>query len=119
MAFLGLISTPKYADTYINRQNVSFLKLSEVVRINIGERINLRLSLLDELYNHHFKFVGEAKMVQKNDLQDNEIYLAYVYLSDKNLIEATAISGAGQSSSHRYKITVLGIDYIEKIADGL
>jgi hypothetical protein len=53
-------------------------------------------------------------MVQKNDLQDNEIFLAYIYLTEKKLIEATAVSGAGQSSSYRYKITVLGIDYIEK-----
>lgn len=96
-----------------------FLNLSEVVNINIGERINLRLSLLNELYNHHFKAVGEAKMVQKNDLQDNEIFLAYKYLAEKNFIEATAISGAGQSSSHRFKITVLGIDHIEKNAAGL
>ena len=82
--------------------------------ITVLERINLRMSLLDNLYNHHFKAVGEAKMVQKSELQDNELYLAYKYLTEKKYIEATAISGAGQSSSHRYKITVMGIDYYEK-----
>jgi RIO-like serine/threonine protein kinase len=85
-----------------------------VSKITVLERINLRMSLLDNLYNHHFKAVGEPKMVQKSDLQDNELYLAYKYLTEKKLIEATAISGAGQSSSHRYKITVMGIDYFEK-----
>lgn len=82
--------------------------------ITVLERINLRMSLLDSLYNHHFKAVGEAKMVPKNDLQDSELYLAYKYLAEKNFIEATAISGAGQTSSHRYKITVMGIDHYEK-----
>jgi hypothetical protein len=85
-----------------------------VSEITVVERINLRMSLLDNLYNHHFKAVGEAKMVPKNDLQDSELYLAYKYLTEKNFIEATAISGAGQSSSHRYKITIMGIDYYEK-----
>lgn len=83
-------------------------------KINIEERIKLRMSLLDELYNHHFKAVGEPKMVSKEDLKDKEVYLAYKYLADKSYIEATAISGAGQSSSHRCKITVVGIDHIEK-----
>ena len=90
-----------------------------MVKINIEERINLRMSLLDELYNHHFKAVGEPKLISKEDLKEKEIYLAYRYLADKCLIEATAISGAGQSSSHRCKITVMGIDYIEKNAVGI
>lgn len=87
-------------------------------KINIGERINLRLSLLNKLYNHHFKAVGEPKLIPKDDMREKEVYLAYKYLADKSLIEATAISGAGQSSSHRCKITVTGIDYIEKNAVG-
>lgn len=91
-------------------------RVSEVFKINIKERIDLRMALLDDLYNHHFKAVGEPKMVSKEDLKDKEIYLAYRYLAEKCYIEATPISGAGQASSHRCKIMVAGIDYIEKLA---
>lgn len=90
-----------------------------MVRIKVKERMDLRRALLDELYNHHYKAVGEPKIITKEDLKDKEVYLAYKYLADKSLIEATAISGAGQSSSHRCRITVTGIDYIEKNAAGL
>lgn len=84
-----------------------------MLKINIEERINLRLSLLGQLYIHHFKAVGEPKMISKEDLKEKEVYLAYKYLAEKSYIEATPISGVGQSSSHRCKITVAGIDYIE------
>ena len=55
--------------------------------------------------------------MRKNNT-DIELLSAYVdgelSPAEKKYIEATAISGAGQSSSHRYKITVMGIDYYEK-----
>lgn len=73
--------------------------------------------MLDDLYNHHFKSVGQTKIVSKEDLADKEIYLAYKYLADKGLVEATPISGAGQSSSHRFKITIKGIDNVEMNMD--
>jgi hypothetical protein len=72
-------------------------------------REHLRMKLLKDLYEYHFLNDGKVKAVA-TEIQDIEIKLAYVYLSEKGLIDL-------DNFSHKVfagvKLNAYGVDEVE------
>lgn len=82
--------------------------------MKVEEKKQLREELLKELYDWHHERAGREVIITFNDLHNNEDdkkkHLAYLYLSEKGLIEYKVFSKDRYSA----RISVYGIDYIEE-----
>ncbi len=82
--------------------------------MKIQERKDLRRNLLLEIYNDYFGGVGTKSMIKNISKDQNEIYLAYVYLREKELIQASIMSfEVFPCCITITKLTTAGIDAIE------
>lgn len=79
--------------------------------MTIDERKELRLKILQELYDYYFSNNGSGKTFDRNSLK-GEDFLAYKYLLDKNLIKDVKLGG----NDPVYQITPYGIDLIESLS---
>jgi hypothetical protein len=73
------------------------------------EREDLRVKLLKDLYEYHFSNGGKVKSVA-TDIKDTEIKLAYVYLSEKGLIDLDNFSHQVFAA---VRLNAYGIDEVE------
>lgn len=78
-----------------------------------GDRRNIRIQILKELYDHHFCNGGSPKLVNLDGI-DSEIVLAYQYLAEKSYISFKRID-----ISRKYEVSLLanGIDKTESEID--
>lgn len=84
--------------------------------MTVKEKQELRMKLLKELYDHNEETGGEEKEISRNTpmtAEEKNIFLAYEYLNDKELIYFKPL----HKLAYEAKITHKGIDFVEETLD--